>query len=646
MTISEIHLYLRKRCSRSIFLNKGWTAFLILSIILVSLALWSWRKWPDILIDFGHELYIPWQLASGKVLYKDIAFFNGPFSQYFNALIFYLFGTSFINLVFSNLVIAALLTLVIYLFFCKACDQYTAIFSCIVFLTFFAFAHFDMVGNYNWVCPYSHELTQGIILSCVMLLIFQKCFFRLRPGLLALAGTCLGFILLTKIEVTLAAVASAVVGIIIIALLHRLRLARTLALLSVFFEAVFIPIAGCVVFLSKYMPMDDVLHHLSLSWRATFEGSVVQNKFYLAITGLGLPERNLVVMGVGVIGSLFFAGAASMADLSKSSLVKTRQVFSILSLLLFGGALLVKFCPGLIFEKSLTTMNVIQWALFTGFNYWVVIGRALPPIILILGLVLICLFIKRVKNHEIALRLASLIIWGVFAFVLLGKILLNSNIYHYGFALAMPATILLVASFLWLLPMALKRMGGSGLTARRIVATALIADIVIALILSNNIYSQKHFSVGQGSDRIITYQTRLSLSPAGPSIFELLKQIVRLVPKQANLACIPEGIMMNYLSRTPNPTRYTGFTPPEIIIYGEGNILRSLSDNQPDFIINIPRPMAEYGVGFFGEDPNYGKDIMAWVSENYEKVWQEPSQQQPDNRFAISILRRKVRGTD
>ena len=645
MTISETYLYLRKRCSRPIFLDKDWIAFMALFMIFIALAIWSWRKWPDILIDFGHELYIPWQLASGKVLYKDIAFFNGPFSQYFNALVFYLFGTSFINLVFSNLVIAALLTIVIYSFFKKACDQYTAIFSCIVFLTFFAFAHFDTIGNYNWVCPYSHDLTHGIFLSCVMLLIFQKCFFQLRPGLFALAGICLGFILLTKIEVSLAAIVSAFVGITLINLIHKPHFARMFTMLSFFFVGLLIPIAGCFFSLGKFMTSVELLEHLSLSWRAIYDGSVVQNKFYLMITGLNSPERNLVLMGMGALSIFFFAGAASMVDLSKTSQVKKRQMLIILSVLLFVGALLIKFCIGLIFGKSLSPINIIRWNFFTSFNNWLIIGRALPFIILILGVVLVWLFIKKRGDHKITPKLAALIMWAIFAFTLLGKILLNSNIYHYGFALAMPATILLVAGFLWLLPKAVKKLGGTGLPFRRIAAAALIADIAIALVLSNIIYSKKHFSVGRGGDRMITYQTRISPSPAGPSISELLNQIGRLVPKQANLACIPEGIMMNYLSRRPNPTRYTGLTPPEIIIYGEGNILKSFSDIPPDFIISIPRDMAEYGVDLFGKDSNYGSDIMAWISEEYEKVWEENDRQQ-NRRFAISILRRKVRGTD
>jgi hypothetical protein len=53
-----------------------------IAIILAGLAMlcWTWRTWPDVLIDFGRELYVPWRLAAGQVLYTDIAYFNGPLS--------------------------------------------------------------------------------------------------------------------------------------------------------------------------------------------------------------------------------------------------------------------------------------------------------------------------------------------------------------------------------------------------------------------------------------------------------------------------------------------------------------------------------------------------------------------------------------
>jgi hypothetical protein len=49
-------------------------------------AWWTWRKWPDVLPDFGRELYAAWQLSAGKTLYTDVAYFKGPLSPYLNAL--------------------------------------------------------------------------------------------------------------------------------------------------------------------------------------------------------------------------------------------------------------------------------------------------------------------------------------------------------------------------------------------------------------------------------------------------------------------------------------------------------------------------------------------------------------------------------
>ena len=59
-----------------------WAGPILVAAAFVALAVWSWQKWPDVLVDFGRELYVPWQLASGKRLYLDIAYFNGPLSPW------------------------------------------------------------------------------------------------------------------------------------------------------------------------------------------------------------------------------------------------------------------------------------------------------------------------------------------------------------------------------------------------------------------------------------------------------------------------------------------------------------------------------------------------------------------------------------
>jgi hypothetical protein len=84
-------------------------ALAVLAIALLALVWWSWGKWLDPLVDFGRELYLPWQITEGRVLYRDLASFNGPLSPYLNALWFTIGGVSLRTLVVANTAIALLL---------------------------------------------------------------------------------------------------------------------------------------------------------------------------------------------------------------------------------------------------------------------------------------------------------------------------------------------------------------------------------------------------------------------------------------------------------------------------------------------------------------------------------------------------------
>ncbi len=58
------------------------TGPLIVAAAAVAGLIWSWGTWLDPTIDFGRELYVPWRLSEGDVLFRDIVSFNGPLSHY------------------------------------------------------------------------------------------------------------------------------------------------------------------------------------------------------------------------------------------------------------------------------------------------------------------------------------------------------------------------------------------------------------------------------------------------------------------------------------------------------------------------------------------------------------------------------------
>ncbi|HNC47171.1 MAG TPA: hypothetical protein PLU80_23565, partial [Acidobacteriota bacterium] len=136
-----------------------WVDFSILGFVFLTLAGLSWAKGPDLITDFGMQAYIPWQLIMGKTLYVDIAWKYGPFSQYFNALLFGLFGVSLTTLYVANLSILAAITYLIYRLFLQFTDRVTTVCVGCVFLIVFGMAQYVWMGNWNYVTPYVPEAT-------------------------------------------------------------------------------------------------------------------------------------------------------------------------------------------------------------------------------------------------------------------------------------------------------------------------------------------------------------------------------------------------------------------------------------------------------------------------------------------------------
>src|SRR5437870_5698363 len=124
--------------------------------------------------------------------------------------------------------------------------------------------------------------------------------------------------------------------------------------------------------------------------------------------------------------------------------------------------------------------------------------------------------------------------WSAFSLVLLGKMLLNAHLHHYGFALTMPATLLLVVCLVWLGTAALRWWWGGGDVFRRLVVAALAADMLFSLRNSHHYYSLKNDPIAKGGDQIFVYDSRPDPDqPAGPDLKRLLQFVETSVPGDA-----------------------------------------------------------------------------------------------------------------
>ena len=283
-------------------------------MVFALMAFWSWRKWPDLLIDFGQQLYIPWQLASGKLLYKDIVILHGPLSQHFNAFWFKLFGPSLTVIIFVNLAILACMTGIIYTTIRRFADFFTATVVCLVLLSLFGFSQYVEVGNYNYVTPYTHEATHGMALAAAMILGLSD--YLTRGGRIACAasGICLGLALMTKVDVALAAAVAAFIGFAIAGFIAPPSASPKRDGLLLFCAMALAPAVGFFLYFLSYLPAEQAVRAAGQGF-FVLSGEVARTPFYLRMLGFDKPGDNLthmMTMFVAVAGFVLTAAAADI----------------------------------------------------------------------------------------------------------------------------------------------------------------------------------------------------------------------------------------------------------------------------------------------------------------------------------------------
>jgi hypothetical protein len=593
-----------------------WLGPLAIACTFLALAAWSWRKWTDVHIDFGNELYIAWQLGEGKALYRDIAHRNGPLSHYLNALVFCAFGVSIRTLVFANLVVLGAICAMLHRVFRLGCDRFTATVACIVLLGVFGFSQYVPIANFNYVTPYQHFQTHGLALSLALLLALERCARTGSRAWAGAAGAALGLVFLTKIELFVPAAAMTALAWALMARrgLGRERRGAPLRCAPVFGAAAALPVLLCLLFLTAQMPLDLAWRGVLGNW-SYLDQALAADAYYRAVLGANRPLQNAGLALAALAGMAGVAAVVAGLDRALPALGRHALPSALVGLVVFA---LLQLAPRAI--------------------PWLTLARALP---LTTALALV-LFVWRCRHApsegEFFQRQFVLALWSGFGLALLGKMLLSARFQHYGFVLAMPAATLLAAGAVGGLPAWLRERGGGGWLARS-VGVALVATAVLFFWGRSNIYyARKDLRVGSGADAILAENP--SAGRRAQIVATTLERLEALMPPDATLLVLPEGISFNYLLRKENPTRFNLFLPTEIAAFGEASMLRELATHAPDFIVLAHRKSEEFGVGRFGVDPRNGRRLLAWIRANYRRVERIGAEPFGGGGFGTVILRR------
>lgn len=567
---------------------------------------WTWQTWPDLLTDSGQELYVAWRLSEGAVLYRDVFHVQGPLSPYLNALWFRLFGPSLLTLVLCNLALVAGLAGLLYGLLSSLGSRYSATVACLLFVVIFAFRQFDWSGMFNYLTPYRHETTHGVLLSVAAL--FSLSLHRPREGLLPIgtAGLCLGLLFLTKGEVFLAGFLGVGLGLGLLLWAERPSTSRLWLTLSTFFMGLLAPAVLALLALSTALPPQQALEGVLGSWPATFHGAYTNSHFGRGTLGLWDIRGNLRLIVLWACGyALVFLPLVGL------SLVVGR----------WRRVPVIAIAASLVLATTVLSLP-IEWGPSV---------RPLPLAMLALAAISFVQYVRGTGAFETARLRALRLALVVFAGAMLGKLGLEVRLGDYGFVHAMPATLVLVVALLSWVPGWIARRSGDGrLFAAAATATLLPLTLAVMVATSEILAAKQHW-VGQGADAFLADER-------GMLVNEALEYVRRYAGPDQTLAVLPEGAMLNYLARRPNPTPYTALLPTEVAFYGEGRILWTYRERAPDLVALVHRDTTEYGARFFGSD--YAREIGAWLAANYRPLVLLGSHPFESEQFGILLLER------
>lgn len=558
----------------------------ILYALLSAFALHAtWLTWPDAYIDFSRELYLPWRVSCGDILYHDLAYYFGPLSVYTNAALFALFGRPSIHALFALNFAFWIATLLALRSLLRRIARPAVATVCIsVFILLFSFNRYIACGNFNYLAPYSHELPRGHLLSLLALLALDSAFRRFSRLLFALSGLLLGLSLFTKPEIALAVVCASIV-----LFLSHFHWGRGQPAHDGGSE-VNSP-SVCLIFpfvCGAFLALTAVLLPLSLAL----------GSFSQALHD-GFLKIYLDCFNPAMTSLPFFKGIMGTDDIPLH-----------LAWLLLGSSLaILPFLPlRLLLTRSssrplhiATTSLLALMAAAIGFFGFNPLNATLVLFPVALGILSLRSGVRPFlhagqDSPSFALTLA----FAVFAFLLVSKMLLNASITFYGFVLALPAFCCAV----------LLAFRAPCSPARAVVSAALLLGfsagalrLQAATFCGWNIHHPVH-------------DAACRTDPDNARAFNTVLSWIRTnTAPDSTLAVLPEGAILNVLSRRPNPTPYVSIPDTDWPRYDEAALLAAYSNSLPDTLVLVRKPQK----AVFGTD--YAQSLMRLLDPLYSPAF-------------------------
>ena len=546
-------------------------------------------RWSDALIDSGREWIVPDALAHGALLYRDVVYWFGPFTPYFQAAFLGAFGSGFPALVVAGAVAAAGVLAALFVVLRRVAGRRAAFLwtaLAIPTLVFMPNAGGALLGM-----GYRIWHAAGFALAAVAMAT-RGSRPRRAPWMLA-AGASAGFAGLCRTEWGLAAAAAAGLACLV---RSRRRRAGVRDALGVAAGYALVFGGGLGFFL----------------WQAGVDAVVGDG--HVLLTGLPPETRHFL---------LAFSG---LPDWRSGSLELLYSAAMWTGIALLAGLLAAPRGPGrarLLAAISAVGGVLAATALFGGAGGAVLFSAA--PLVCLAGL-LAGLWRRRGSPAAALAACGSL-----------GLLLSYRRPFHIGDSAYVGPPLLFAFVCAAGLPRLASASSRTARDRRRIGgAFAWTVAAFVVLAFAGRLWQYR------GIEAIPLEGTGGMLS-ARPELAREIEELGRAVRDRTRdgdgLVVFPEGEVLNLLSRRTNPMRHKLYLPGYLAAGNEAAVLDELERARPAAIVLWRRPVSEYDRAMFGED--YGESVRKWIEARYrlEPFRAKGAPVRANPRFMLGIAR-------
>lgn len=585
---------------------------IILTFIFITYVFISYLKSVNSLSDIGREIYIPWQMLEGKLLYKDLLNIFGPLAYQFNALIMSIFGVKFSVLNVAGFINSYIILITTYFISSEFLNKK---FSLLISI-FIIIAAIFQYSNFNYNLTYSYSMVYGLnfyLLSILCLIkYFKNNIIDKSNFLLYCASFCLGISVACKYDFI-----PFVFFVFVLFLYKKIKFKVILKCALLFLLPI---IFSYSILLIQGVSFQDLYNAFLLTNKMAHAKSI--KTFYCTTTGMFLDKAGLnkllfnmfswIIVFINFYFMLFFNDLINKKLKKYKLLSLSLKIFMIFLFCFLVSSILnikypyfayfmtvegilnttyslfIKLKTILLALKTPILLNITIFAYSVKFN-------SLPTLMIILFI----LKFKQLKNNIPFLILLSATL------VSLIKVFYKMHIGCYT-AFALP---LFCITFVYLL---------TNLSIKYFKKQYIEKIIISFIVLFSFVFSINNIKFFLDTNCLIDFNNIKIYTTCrdGKLIQEEVYQISKLTNKNDTVIIMPEGHILNLLSNRKSDDFYHTFVPSHTDFLEEDKIIEHFKYKMPKLIVINNRTTKDYGPEYLCKD--YGKKICSWVKENYE----------------------------